>query len=65
MYLFIACAVVIFVLTAAASGTAAARAGMPRSRRVQPHTRETHDLIAREATVARNNIDLERGRLGF
>jgi hypothetical protein len=45
-------------------GDAAARGAMPRSRRVQPHTRDVHDLVAQEATLARDRVYLLMARLG-
>jgi hypothetical protein len=45
-------------------GDAAARGAIPRSRRVQPHTRDVHDLIAREAALARDSVYRQMVGLG-
>ena len=66
MYLLIGATFVLFGLAAAITvpGDAAARGAMPRSRRVQPHTREVHDLIAREAARARDSVYRQMAGLG-
>ena len=66
MYLLIGASVALFGLAVAVAmpGDAAARGAMPRSRRVQPHTRDVHDLVAREAALAKDSVYLLMARLG-
>jgi hypothetical protein len=66
MYLLIGATVALFGLAAvlATPGDAVTRGTMPRSRRVQPHTRDAHDLVGQEATLARDRIYLLMARLG-
>ncbi len=63
----------LFITTAALFGLVAAiavlgRAGsgtMPRSRRVQPDTREVHHVIVQEAELARNRVHRQLAGLGY
>ena len=66
MYLLIGATFVLFGLTVAITvpGDAAARGALPRSRRVQPHTRDVHDLIAREAALAKDSVYRQMAGLG-
>jgi hypothetical protein len=66
MYLLIGATVAFFGLAAAIAvpGGAAARGAIPRSQRVQPHTRDVHDLVAQEAALARDSVYLLMARLG-
>jgi hypothetical protein len=52
----IALLVIVIAIAIAGPGNGAARSVTPRSRRVQPHTRDVHDLVDREASLARDKV---------